>query len=79
MNTYWDEFMDLLQAGKINDEYGHSLAMTFLTPRRMLQAFYDWLSEKGQIVHGCPHPLGSETAYQQGYNKGLCDGCKNPN
>lgn len=54
MNTYWDEFMDLLQAGKINDEYGHPLSMTFLTPRRMLQAFYDWLGEKGQLVHGCP-------------------------
>ena len=78
MNTYWDEFMDLLQAGKINDEYGHPLAMTFLTPRRMLQAFYDWLSEKGQIVHGCPYPLGIATAYEQGYNKGICDGCKNP-
>lgn len=79
MSTYWDEFMDLLQAGRINDEYGHPLAMTFITPRRMLQAFYDWLGERGQLVHGCPMPLGIQTAYELGYNKGLCDGCKNPN
>jgi len=76
MNTYWDEFMDLLQAGQINDEYGHPFAMTFLTPRRMLEAFYDWLGTKGELVRGCPMPMGVEAAYQQGYNKGIRDGTK---
>lgn len=56
MEYYWDAYLTEVRRGKTpeskdGETVGGRQQIEDMTPRELLRNFYEWLQEKGQIVH----------------------------